>query len=206
VSYTYDILPITWVETEEVHHYGERFEEPSEALDRAFWDAYHLHDEVMGSIEHYSHYGIFTFIDKYSHNWIGPNRNEKDVQRAMIRALFPRTPLEEVWDEFINFDWKKQPEDVWQFARQRYIWANDQWPNISGRITTMWTLQDLGLLKDADPRLIDQVLTTRPLPERLERQYESFEHRLEHDAPVTEDESATLGTGERTEAESDPED
>jgi hypothetical protein len=38
------------------------------------------------------------------------------------------------------------PEAIWQFSRQRYLWAKDQWPNLSGRITTIWTLQDFGLI------------------------------------------------------------
>ena len=181
ISHTYDILPITWEETEEAHHHGERLEEPSEQLEKVYWGAYNLHDEVLDTIEHYSHYGIFTFIDKYSHNWVGPNRDEAAVQREMIRALFPQTPLEQVWDEFQNFNWDKQPEAVWQFARQRYIWAKDQWPNISGRITTLWTLDDLGLLDGAKQEMIDEVMAIRPMPQRLEQQLEKFEHRLADD-------------------------
>jgi hypothetical protein len=182
ISFTHDILPQTWDETEEAHLHGERFEEPSEPLEDAYWAAYNQHDEVLASIEHYSHYGIFTFIDKYSHNWIGPGRDESEVQREMMRALFPRTPLDAVWQEFQDsYNWDKQPEAVWQFCRQRYIWAKDQWPNISGRITTVWTLQDLGLVKDVDPKLLDQILTVRPLPERVQRQAQLFDHRREDD-------------------------
>ena len=182
ISHVYDILPVTWEETEEAHHHGERLEEPSEQLEAVYWNAYNLHDEILDTIEHYSHYGIFTFIDKYSHNWVGPNRDEAAVQREMIRALFPQTPLEVVWEEFQNFNWDKQPEAVWQFARQRYIWAKDQWPNISGQITTLWTLDDLGLLEDAKQEMIDQVMAIRPMPQRVEQQLEKFEHRLvDHD-------------------------
>lgn len=181
VSHEYDILPITWKETREAHHYGERFEEPSEDLENAYWEAYHLHDEILDTIEHYSHYGIFTFIDKYSHNWVGPDRDEDVVQREMIRALFPRTPLEEIWEEFQNFTWEKQPEAVWQFARERYVWAKDQWPNISGHITTIWTLQDLGLLELAKPELVAKVMASRELPERIERHIQQFEHRMSDD-------------------------
>jgi hypothetical protein len=192
ISHTHDILLQTWEETEEAHHHGERFEEPSEALENAYWDAYNLHDEVLASIEHFSHYGIFTFIDKYSHNWVGPGRDETAVQREMMRALFPRTPLDDVWQEFQDsYNWDKQPEAIWQFSRQRYIWAKDQWPNISGRITTVWTLQDLGLVKDVDPELLEQILTVRPLPERVVRQLEQFDHRLEDD---TEGEKQSVST------------
>ncbi|MAS33174.1 MAG: hypothetical protein CL610_04150 [Anaerolineaceae bacterium] len=185
VSHTYDILPVTWIETEEAHHHGERFEEPSEQLENAYWEAYNRHDEILATIEHFSHYGIFTFIDKYSHNWIGPERTEADVQREMIRALFPRTPLEEVWEEFQDYEWIKQPESVWQFCRQRYIWAKDQWPNISGRITTVWTLQDLGLVEHVDPEQLDAILKPNPLPERLEKVMDKFEHRRSDDVDDT---------------------
>jgi hypothetical protein len=191
ISYTHDILPQTWEETEEAHHHGERFEEPSEPLENAYWEAYNLHDEVLTSIEHYSHYGIFTFIDKYSHNWVGPGRDEQAVQREMMRALFPRTPLETVWQEFQDsYNWDKQPEAIWQFCRQRYIWSKDQWPNISGRITTVWTLQDLGLVKDVDPALLEQILTVQPLPERVQRQLQQFDHRREDDLEHDQEKSA----------------
>ena len=199
ISHTYDILPQTWEETEEAHHHGERYEEPSEALEKAYWDAYNLHDEVLVCIEHYSHYGIFTFIDKYSHNWVGPGRDEQAVQREMIRALFPRTSLTEVWEEFQDsFTWEKQPEAIWQFSRQRYIWAKDQWPNISGRITTVWTLQDLGLVNEVDPELLNQILKVQPLPERLEQQFRQFDHSLEDDfhhpdEPMTEEPAPESG-------------
>ncbi len=99
----------------------------------------------------------------------------------MVRALFPRTPFEEVWTQFQKYAWEKQPEDIWQFSRQRYVWSKDQWPNISGHITTVWTLQDLGMLDQADPRLVEQVMTVRPLPERVEQQMDRFEHRMADD-------------------------
>ena len=181
VSHTHDVLPMTWEETIEAHHHGERFEEPSEELEQAYWNAYHLHDQILDCIEHYSHYGIFTFIDKYSHNWVGPERDERAVQRQMVRALFPRTPFEDVWEQFQKYTWEKQPEDIWQFSRQRYVWSKDQWPNISGHITTVWTLQDLGMLDNADPKLVEQVMTVRPLPERVEQQMDQFEHRMADD-------------------------
>ena len=46
----------------------------------------------------------------------------------------------------VTLNRKTQPEEIWQFSRMRYIWAKDQWPNLSGRVTTIWTLQDFGLL------------------------------------------------------------
>ncbi|MCA9978422.1 MAG: hypothetical protein KC413_21830, partial [Anaerolineales bacterium] len=46
----------------------------------------------------------------------------------------------------------------WQFSRRRYLWAKDQWPNLSDRITTIWTLQDLGLVsRDLDVQTIISV-------------------------------------------------
>jgi hypothetical protein len=37
----------------------------------------------------------------------------------------------------------------------RYLWAKDQWPNLSGRITTIWTLQDFGLIsKEVDVKMV----------------------------------------------------
>ena len=38
-----------------------------------------------------------------------------------------------------------------------------------------------GPLKDADPAVIDQILTPRPLPERLARQYNTYDHSLADD-------------------------
>ena len=141
----------------------------------------------MATIEHYSHYGIFTFIDKYSHNWAGVDRDEAQVQHYMVRTLFPRTPEEEIWQEFQQFTWREQPEAVWQFCGQRYSWAKDQWPNISGPMTTMWTLEDLGLLDQVDPALVQRLNEARRLPPRLERMYpfddDHLDHNVEDDEP-----------------------
>jgi hypothetical protein len=50
------------------------------------------------------------------------------------------------------------PEPIWQFSRRRYLWAKDQWPNLSDRITTIWTLQDFGLVsKDIDVEMVISV-------------------------------------------------
>ena len=101
----------------------------------------------------------------------------------MIRALFPRTPEEQIWQEFRSFNWDKQPESVWQFSRQRYIWAKDQWPNVSGNVTTLWTLEDLGLLDKVNPELVQQLREARPLPARLERQFDLKEEEPGDDSP-----------------------
>lgn len=174
ISYTHDILPVTWEETREAHYHGERFEEPSLHLEEAYWDACGKEDEIMGTIEHFSHYGIFTFVNKYCHNWVSENRDLEVVQREMLKVLFPRTPLEQVWHEFQHYEWTHQPEEVWQFVRKRYQWAKDQWPNLSGRVTTIWTLQDLGIIK-GNEHLVEQLLAARPVPVNIDKQAELHE-------------------------------
>ena len=100
----------------------------------------------MATIEAHSHYGIFTFVKKYAHNWASEKRPISDVESYMLRVLFPNTPHAEVMEEYNGFHWREQPEDVWQFSRLRYVWAKNQWVNLSDRVTTIWTLQDVGLL------------------------------------------------------------
>ena len=57
-----------------------------------------------------------------------------------------------------KFEPEIQPEAIWQFSRERYRWAKDQWPNLSDRITTVWTLQDFGLIPDdVDVKMIVSV-------------------------------------------------
>lgn len=132
------------------HEHHERFEEPSIELENTYQNAYQRHDELLADIERCSHYGIFTFIEKYHANWINPEhgRDSATVKQAMLRILFPLTPLDEVWAEFQNYQWEKQPEAIWQFSRERYRWAKDQWPNLSDRITTVWVLQDFNLIPE----------------------------------------------------------
>jgi hypothetical protein len=124
-------------------HHHEDLPEPSLPLEGSKQRAMAQREHVLKTVEHYSHYGIFTFIHKYSHNWESPKRDQKTVERAMVRALFPNTPFDEVWTEFEHYEWKRIPEDIWQFCRLRYQWAKDQWPNLSDQITTIWTIQDL---------------------------------------------------------------
>ena len=38
-------------------------------------------------------------------------------------------------------------------------------------MTTMWTLEDLGLLDQVDPALVEKLHEARRLPSRLERMY-----------------------------------
>ncbi len=133
---------------QDVHDHHDKIEEPSDAL-QATYDAAHNDQEgLLRRIEDYSHYGIFTFIHNFHINWVDPEhgRDVQVVQQAFLDMLFPQTPHDEIWEEYQNFTPQHQPEEIWQFCRERYAWAKDQWPNLSDRITTIWTLQDLGLL------------------------------------------------------------
>jgi hypothetical protein len=133
-------------------HFGthDRIEEPSLELEATYQEAYEQKDRIAREIEHYSHFGIFMFIHNYHVNWVDDSvdRDAATVQRAMLDILFPLTDHEEIWEEFQAFDAKRQPEAIWQFSRQRYLWAKDQWPNLSDRITTIWTLQGFGILPE----------------------------------------------------------
>ncbi|GAB4268139.1 MAG: hypothetical protein Kow0080_10810 [Candidatus Promineifilaceae bacterium] len=145
VCYLYNIDPKLFVE-EQDHH--ERIEEPNLDLQATYQKAYNQKRQILRRVEDYSHYGIFTFIHNYHVNWVDPDkgRPESVVQRAMLDILFPLTDSNEIWEEYRRFEPVRQPEPIWQFARRRYLWAKDQWPNLSDRITTIWTLQDFGLL------------------------------------------------------------
>lgn len=44
-------------------------------------------------------------------------------------------------------EWEQQPEEIWQICRERYSLAKDQWSNLNGWLTTVWTLQELGLIQ-----------------------------------------------------------
>ena len=80
------------------------------------------------------------------------------VIQAMLDLLFPLTPHDEIWAEYCAFKPQHQPEPIWQFSRLRYQWAKDQWPNLSGRITTIWTLQEFGLIpKEIDIKMVISV-------------------------------------------------
>ncbi len=124
--------------------------EPSQDLEVTYDQYFSARAEILGKIEDYSHYGIFTFIDKYYANWVNEEhgRDASEVQKAMISLLFPLTDDDIIWEQFQQYRWTFQPEPIWQFCRERYTWAKDQWPNLSGRLTTIWTLQELGLIPD----------------------------------------------------------
>jgi hypothetical protein len=144
-------------EMHDEHH--ERIEEPSLELEETYTAALNEREQILKQVERYSHYGIFMFIYNYSINWIDTDkgRDETIVQRAMLDILFPLTDHAEIWQEFCAFKPQFFPEPIWQFCRRRYVWAKDQWPNLSGRVTTIWTLQDFNLLsKDID---IDTVIS-----------------------------------------------
>ena len=154
VSYLYNV-DMELFKHEDDHH--ERIEEPSEDLEATYQEAYNQKQKVLRRIEDYSHFGIFMFINNYYINWVDEEhgRDEEVVQKAMVDILFPLTPHEEIWAEFEKFKPIQQPEQIWQFSRRRYLWAKDQWPNLSDRITTIWTLQDFGLISpDIDVKTV----------------------------------------------------
>jgi len=130
------------------HH--ERIQEPSLELEAAYQNAYSRRDELLAEIESYSHFGIFMYIDKYHQNWVAHDkgRDPATVQQAMLDLLFPLTEHDVIWKEYQEYNWHKVPESIWQFSRERYQWAKSQWPNLADRITTIWTLQDFGLIPD----------------------------------------------------------
>ncbi len=84
------------------HNGHERFTEPSSELELIYDQAYGQRHDLLTQIESKSHYGIFTFIDKYYHNWVNyeHGRDPATVQQAMISILFPRTDSKQVWDEY----------------------------------------------------------------------------------------------------------
>ncbi|MCB9453216.1 MAG: hypothetical protein H6672_17425 [Anaerolineaceae bacterium] len=164
VGYLHGISEEYW----ENHHdsdHGEHFPEPSVALEEAYQQAFDQRHQVKSDIEYYSHYGVFTFIKKYHINWVFGTRAQEDVLKIMLRLLFPLTPLEQMWAEYCAYEWESLPEDIWQFSRKRYQWAKDQWPNLSDRITTIWTLQDFGLLPaqvDREALLLPNISIKQP--------------------------------------------
>lgn len=145
VSYTHNVDPHLFVVNDHEH-----IEEPSQELEATYQDAFRKQKELLAHIEYYSHYGIFTFIRNYHANWISEehNRDAITVKQAMLDLLFPLTPHDVMWEEYKHFAPQELPEPIWQFSRERYRWAKDQWPNLSSRLTTIWTLQELNLLPD----------------------------------------------------------
>jgi len=142
----------------------EHIEEPNLELEAIYQQAYNLKDQIERRIEDYSHVGIFMFIKNYYLNWVSEEsgRDKSEVQQAMLDVLFPLTHHNEIWREFTTFTPEHYPEPIWQFSRQRYRWAKAQWPNLSDRITTVWTLQDFGLLpKELDVRMVISVADGR---------------------------------------------
>lgn len=151
VAYVYNLGPDAFSQHGDDDHDAEDdVHEPSFDLETTYEKYYNARDEIVATVEQYSHYGIFTFIVKYYANWISEEhgRDAAEVQKSMISLLFPLTNDDLIWEEYRNYNWAKQPEPVWQFSRERYQWAKDQWPNLSGRLTTIWTLQEMGLIPD----------------------------------------------------------
>lgn len=151
VTHVYSLDPDAFqLQKMEAQYEDDLAHEPSVDLEATYHRFFDARDEMLARIESYSHYGIFTFIDKYYANWVNEEhgRDAADVQRAMISLLFPLTDDDLVFAQFQQYHWEKQPEAIWQFCRERYSWAKDQWPNLSGRLTTVWTLQEVGLIPD----------------------------------------------------------
>lgn len=157
-SYLFNVNPALFHKRNSHHH--EDTEEPSVELEETYQAAYAQKEQILEVIESYSHFGIFTFINNYYINWVDLERGRDNaiVQQAMLDILFPLTDHDEIWQEFQAFEPKHQPEEIWQFSRRRYLWAKDQWPNLSDRITTIWTLQDFDLLsRDIDVKTVISV-------------------------------------------------
>ncbi|MCY4008539.1 MAG: hypothetical protein OXF22_02155 [Anaerolineaceae bacterium] len=169
ICHVYDVLPDKWKETHEALLHSEQVEPGNIPLQEAFQKATEMKEELLETIEQFSHFGIFTYVNNYSFNWVSEERDVDTVQRAMIHMLFRRSDFDEIWAEFNNYQIQRQPEEIWQFARQRYQWAKEQWPNIANRLTTIWALNDLGII-DRDEELIDRVLHSAPLVERIDEQ------------------------------------
>lgn len=158
VSYLFNVDPSLFHRNDSNHH--EKTEEPSVELEQTYQEAYSEGDEIFRVVESYSHFGIFTFINNYYINWVDTERGRDAsiVQRAMLDILFPMTEHDIIWQEYREFKPQNQPEQIWQFSRRRYLWAKDQWPNLSDRITTIWTLQDFDLLsRDIDVKTVISV-------------------------------------------------
>ncbi len=163
VSYLYNVDADLFIEHARSEHH-ERTEEPNLPLEATYDAAYNDKDGIARRIETYSHFGIFMFIKNYHLNWVSEEhgRDASVVKQAMLDILFPLTPHDVIWKEYCSFAPTHQPEPIWQFSRMRYLWAKDQWPNLSGRITTIWTLQDFGLIsKEIDVRTIISVADGR---------------------------------------------
>lgn len=146
VCYLYNIDGKLFSLRHDNHH--ERIEEPNLNLEATYQAAYGQREKILRDVEYYSHFGIFTFIHNYHMNWVG-NTDERDatvVIRAMLNVLFPLTDDDQMWAEYCAHEPRILPEQIWQFCRPRYRWAKNQWPNLSDRITTIWTLQDFDLL------------------------------------------------------------
>ncbi|MFC1959209.1 hypothetical protein ACFLYO_00715 [Chloroflexota bacterium] len=173
VSYEHGIRP----EFFNGHNGYERTPEPSVELESVYLQAYNDRVALLADIEYYSHYGIFTFIQKYHSNWVNEKRDKEKVEQAMIKLLFPLTPLEQVWAEYEAYEWIKIQEEVWQFCRKRYQWAKDQWPNLSDPITTIWTLQDLGMMEDVAVDELAEIIAQRLAAAHPAREFQDHMNR-----------------------------
>ena len=169
ICHVYDILPEIWNETHHSLLHNEHVEPGNSQLHKAFQEATEKRDELLETVEQFSHFGIFTYVNNYSLNWVTEQRDVEMVQRAMLQMLFRRSIFEDVWSEFESYRIQQQPEEIWQFSRQRYQWAKEQWPNIGSRLITIWALNDLGIV-EKDDALIQRILASIPIVERIDEQ------------------------------------
>lgn len=162
VSYLYNVKPSLF--TSAWSNHPEDIEEPSELLQEAYEAGLALQEKIEEDFEYYNNFGIFTFVHNYHLNWVDEahGRTKEVVEQAMLDILFPAKEHNEIWEEFQQYEFTRLPEPLWQFARRRYMWAKDQWPNLSDRITTIWTLQEFGLISDdVDIRTVVSVANGR---------------------------------------------
>lgn len=146
ISHVYNVDKDLFIQHPD-HHHGHD-EEPSVDLEATYQKAYQDKDGIFNTIEEYSDYGIFTFVNNFHANWVDEEhgRSAETVIRVMLDLLYPYVDEDIMWAKYCQWEPKVLPEPTWQFARDRYMWAKDQWPNLSDRLTTIWTLQELGLI------------------------------------------------------------
>ena len=116
ITHAYNLAPDAFVQqVEEAQFEDDIAHEPSQDLEATYDKYFNARDIILNRIESYSHYGIFTFIDKYYANWVSEEhgRDAAEVQRSMISLLFPMTDDEAIWDQYQDYVWEKQPEAIW---------------------------------------------------------------------------------------------
>ena len=106
VTYVYNLEPDAFeLQKMEAQYDDEVAHEPSAALEATYDKYFNARNDILIKIETYSHYGIFTFIDKYYANWVNEEhgRDASDVQKAMISLLFPLTDDDAIFEQFQQY-------------------------------------------------------------------------------------------------------